>query len=116
MPRSVLKLCAIISNSNGSIGVYAAATLFTGAKIAKKGVICEIAHGHLRNRRELLQLLQSLPAATEASSTELLLLIERHQLMGCGIGWVDVHLLASAKLSGCGLWLLDRRLAVNARE
>jgi hypothetical protein len=36
--------------------------------------------------------------------------------MGRGIGWVDVHLLASAKLSGCGLWLLDRRLAVNARE
>jgi hypothetical protein len=33
-----------------------------------------------------------------------------------GIGWVDDHLLASAKLSGCGLWFLDRRLAVNARE
>jgi hypothetical protein len=36
--------------------------------------------------------------------------------MGRGIGWVDVHLLASAKLSGFGLWLLDRRLAFNARE
>ena len=44
------------------------------------------------------------------------LLIERHQLMGRGIGWVDVHLLASAKLSGCHLWTLDRRLAVIARE
>ena len=66
-------------------------------------MIGEIAHGHLRNCRELLQLLQSLPAATEASSAELLLLIERYQLMGCGIGWVDVHLLASAKLGACAL-------------
>ena len=61
-----------------------------------------IACGHLRNRHEVIQLLQNLSAG--------------HQLMGRGIGWVDVHLLASAKLSGCGLWLLDRRLAVNARE
>jgi hypothetical protein len=36
--------------------------------------------------------------------------------MGRGIGWVDVHLLASAKLSGCALWTLDRKLAVIARE
>jgi hypothetical protein len=43
---------------------------------SQTGVIGEIAHGHLRNRRELLQLLQSLPAATEASSTEMLLMIE----------------------------------------
>jgi hypothetical protein len=33
-----------------------------------------------------------------------------------GIGWVDVHLLASAKLSGCALGTLNRRLAVIARE
>ena len=36
--------------------------------------------------------------------------------MGRGIGWVDVHLLASAKLSVCTLWTLYRRLAVIARE
>jgi hypothetical protein len=56
--------------------MYAAATLFIGAKIAKRGVIGEIAHGHLHNCRELLQLLQNLAAATEANSTELLLMIE----------------------------------------
>jgi len=30
--------------------------------------------------------------------------------MGRGIGWVDVHLLASARLTGIPLWTLDRRL------
>ena len=33
-----------------------------------------------------------------------------------GIGWVDVHLLTSAKLIDSGLWLFDRRLAFNDRE
>jgi predicted nucleic acid-binding protein len=93
-----------------------AALLLEGEVLSHPWVIGEIACGHLRNRREVIQLLQNLPAATEASSAELLLLIERHQLMGRGIGWVDVHLLASAKLSGCALWTLDRKLAVIARE
>ncbi len=30
--------------------------------------------------------------------------------MGRGIGWVDVQLLASARLTGIPLWTLDRRL------
>ncbi len=93
-----------------------AALLLEGEVLIHPWVIGEIACGHLRNHRKVIQLLQNLPAATEASSAELLLLIERHQLMGRSIGWVDVHLLASAKLSGCSLWTLDRRLAVIARE
>jgi hypothetical protein len=38
--------------------------------------------------------------------------IERHALMGRGIGYVDVHLLASTTLDGAArLWTFDRRLA-----
>jgi predicted nucleic acid-binding protein len=51
-----------------------------------------------------------------ASDAEVLLLIEREQLMGRGIGYVDAHLLASAKLSHTKLWTQDRRLATLAQE
>ena len=41
--------------------------------------------------------------------------VESHGLAGRGIGWVDAHLLASARLGGIGLWTLDARLAAAAR-
>jgi predicted nucleic acid-binding protein len=79
-------------------------------------VIGELACGNLRNRSQVLELLQGLPAATLASDQEVLLLIEREQLMGRGIGYVDAHLLASARLSHCNLWTQDHRLAAVAQE
>ena len=79
-------------------------------------VIGELACGNLRNRADVLELLQGLPAAVVASDSEVLLLIEREQLMGRGIGYVDAHLLASAKLSHCQLWTQDRRLVALAQE
>ena len=79
-------------------------------------VIGELACGNLRNRSQVLDLLQGLPAATVASDAEVLLLIERDRLMGRGIGYVDAHLLASARLSHCWLWTQDRRLAAVAQE
>jgi hypothetical protein len=36
--------------------------------------------------------------------------IELNRLMGQGLGCVDVHLLASARLAGLPLWTLDRPL------
>ena len=79
-------------------------------------VIGELACGNLRNRSQVLELLQGLPAATVASDAEVMLLIEREQLMGRGIGYIDAHLLAAARLSHCRLWTQDRRLAVVAEE
>jgi predicted nucleic acid-binding protein len=79
-------------------------------------VIGELACGNLRNRSQVLELLQGLPAATVASDAEVLLLIERDRLMGRGIGYVDAHLLASARLSHCRLWTQDRRLAAVAQQ
>jgi predicted nucleic acid-binding protein len=79
-------------------------------------VIGELACGNLRNRQQVLELLLGLPMATVASDTEVLLLIEREQLMGRGIGYIDAHLLASARLSHCRLWTQDSRLAAVAPE
>lgn len=87
-----------------------------GEALIHPWVIGELACGNLRNRSQVLELLQGLPAATVASDAEVLMLIERDQLMGRGIGYVDAHLLASARLSHCRLWTQDRRLAVVAEE
>ncbi len=74
-------------------------------------VIGELACGHLMNRTEILSLLQALPSAELATHEEILAFIESEQLMGKGLGYVDVHLLGSAVLSGVPLWTADRRLA-----
>jgi hypothetical protein len=50
------------------------------------------------------------------TSEEALDFVEAHRLMGAGLGWVDVHLLASAYASREGLWTGDRRLGEAARR
>lgn len=78
-------------------------------------VIGELALGHLEQRAEVLALLADLPQATVATPPEVLTLIERHQLQGVGIGYVDAQLLAATKLTpGATLWSTDRRLAAVA--
>lgn len=80
-------------------------------------VLGELACGNLANRSEVLELLGGLPAAPTATDPEALEFIERRALMGRGIGYTDVHLLASIALSGDGrLWTRDRRLVAVARE
>jgi predicted nucleic acid-binding protein len=71
----------------------------------------ELACGNLRNRAAILSDLQALPPAVVASNAEALGLLEDCHLWGRGLGWVDVHLLASAMLSKCEFWTLDKRLA-----
>jgi len=78
-------------------------------------VVGEIACGSLRDRLSILELLQDLPAAAVADSAEVLGFIERHVLHGKGIGYVDVHLLASVALTeGAKLWTRDKSLRAVA--
>ena len=79
-------------------------------------IIGELACGSLRRRSQVLSLLQSLPHVPLASHDEVLTFLERHRLMGRGVGWIDVHLLASAAVANTQLWSRDRRLAQIARE
>ncbi len=79
-------------------------------------VVGELACGNLRNRTEILSLFQALPAAPLASHDEVLHFIEREKLIGRGLGWVDVHLLASARLMAGKLWTRDKALSIAARE
>jgi predicted nucleic acid-binding protein len=73
-------------------------------------VIGEIACGNLKNRVEILSLLQALPAAVHAEHDEVLHFIEKHNLMGKGLGYIDAHLLVSAVLTQAPLWTLDKKL------
>jgi predicted nucleic acid-binding protein len=73
-------------------------------------VLGEVACGNLRSRSKTLDMLARLPFAVPASDEEVLGLLEQNRLFGQGLGWVDAHLLASARLTNCRLWTLDRPL------
>jgi predicted nucleic acid-binding protein len=92
------------------------AMLSEGQVLVHPWVVGELACGNLQDRKLVLGLLQSLPLAPVASAGEVLFFIEQHALMGRGIGYVDVHLLAAARLAGTRLWTRDRRLVVVADE
>ena len=79
-------------------------------------VIGELACGTIRNRDEILNLLQTLDSSSEISLQELLRFIEMNKLQGKGIGFVDVHILASSLLSDFKLWTNDKKLHNIARK
>jgi predicted nucleic acid-binding protein len=78
-------------------------------------VVGELACGNLARRREVLSYLDALPQAPLVDHEEVRGFIESHGLSGRGLGWIDVHLLASARLAQLPFWTLDQRLAVVAR-
>ena len=80
-------------------------------------VLGELALGGLRDRQKVLERWAALLPAPVAAHEVVLALIETEGLFGSGIGYVDAHLLASAKLSGdAELWTRDRRLSAAARR
>jgi predicted nucleic acid-binding protein len=77
----------------------------------------ELALGHLSRRSEILGLLHNLPQATVATDDEVLTLIDKRQLFGLGIGYVDAHLLSATALTPAArLWTRDKRLALVAAQ
>lgn len=85
-----------------------------GLVLAHPFVTGELALGHLRKRDEVLSLMRALPSAPELSHDEALTFAEAHRLAGSGVGWIDAHLLASARLSGGRLWTRDPALGTVA--
>jgi predicted nucleic acid-binding protein len=78
--------------------------------LVRAGLEALIARGAARR----LAALGALPRATPATDEEVMRLIEDRKPWGRGIGWIDAHLLASALLTNCRLWTLDRRLQRTA--
>lgn len=88
--------------------------LAAGEVLAHPFVVGEIACGAFPHRSEALSLMNRLPSAPLLAQAELLGFIERHALAGRGVGFVDIHLLASAMVVNARLWTRDRRLAQAA--
>ncbi|MEJ7622749.1 MAG: hypothetical protein WKF34_02030 [Pyrinomonadaceae bacterium] len=77
-------------------------------------VIEELACGHLPVRLSFLEMMHALPRAPLATHEEVLELISNQKLYGSGLGSVDVHLIASALLSGYSVWSRDMALSREA--
>jgi predicted nucleic acid-binding protein len=71
----------------------------------------ELSLGSIRNRTEFLAMVDHLPLAELADDQELFQFIENNRLYSKGIGWVDLSLIVSAKLSSASLYTLDKTLA-----
>ena len=87
------------------------ALLNNGDVICHPFIVGELACGNIKNRTTILSLLQLLPMAVQVENEEILQFIEINNLMGKGLGYVDIHLSASAVLSGVPIWTLDKSLA-----
>lgn len=74
----------------------------------------ELMVGNLNPWRATVDLLAKMPAAEVLADHDLHTFVERHALMGTGVGFVDVHLLGSCMTSGHSLWTRDKRLELQA--
>ncbi|MDP4026044.1 type II toxin-antitoxin system VapC family toxin [Methylobacterium sp. NEAU 140] len=75
-------------------------------------VVGELMLGNVSQHLDFMATLEEMPQADVAEHREVLDLIVTHQIYGLGIGYVDAHLLASAKLMpGSRIWTRDKRLA-----
>ncbi len=72
-------------------------------------ILGELACSSLKNRKEIIQLLEALPMVDVLEHSEIMDFIESHKMMSKGIGYVDTHLLGSSLLSST-LWTLDKSL------
>ncbi|MGA2403595.1 MAG: type II toxin-antitoxin system VapC family toxin [Syntrophobacteraceae bacterium] len=98
----------------GAVGLET--LLNEGRVVGHPFIIGELACGNLKNRFEILSLLQTLPTGVLAEHDEVMELIETRRLMGKGLGYIDMHLLASAILTEVPLWTLDRKLDKTASK
>ncbi len=90
--------------------------LMEGDVVCHTHIIGELACGSLSNRKEIISLLHALPLIPQVQFDEYLYFVEQNHLYGKGIGFVDIHLLASAKLAQVKLWTVDKRLNTAAAK
>ena len=83
-----------------------------GAVLIHPFVLGEMVLGGLSTREE--GLFARLPQVDTVRHDHVLDFARRRSLARRGIGWVDVHLLASALMSSAALWSTDRDLSAAA--
>ena len=73
-------------------------------------IIGEIACSGIKNRYEIINLLNDLPSTVVLDHSDIMDFIENRKIMNKGIGYIDVHLLGSALVSDTPLWTFDKAL------
>ena len=89
--------------------------LENGEVVCHPFVVGELACGNLANREEILGLMNDIPSIRPVSDSEAMFFLESNGLSGQGVGWIDIHLLAAARVVEAPVWTLDRRLRRAAR-
>ena len=79
-------------------------------------IIGELACGSIANRVEVLNLLRALPKSLIAEHDEAMHFLHQRRLYSFGLGWIDLHLLASASLGKIKLWTNDSALKRAAEK
>ena len=97
------------------VGAFAAA-LEAGDVLIHPFVIGELACGQIKNRLEILSFMRHLPEVLPVSFLEFLHFVEKRNISGSGIGFVDAHVLASSEVDKMTLWTLDKPLLYIARK
>ncbi|MCF6148934.1 MAG: type II toxin-antitoxin system VapC family toxin [Candidatus Kuenenia sp.] len=98
----------VVHLRNGNIGLET--LLNEGNVVCHPFIVGELACGNLKNRVEILSLLQTLPMAIHGEHEEIMRFIEDHTFMGKGLGYIDIHLIVSAIITNIPLWTADKKL------
>jgi predicted nucleic acid-binding protein len=77
-------------------------------------VIGELSCGNISNRSEILALIKALTRIELAFEDEVFALLENKKLYGIGLGFIDIHLLASALIHNVKIWTRDKTLKKTA--
>ena len=76
----------------------------------------ELLIGDKSGRKALLAEYERMDQAPVVPHPDVVAFARHRKLHGRGVGWVDVHLLASALVAGLQLWTTDPALATIAKE
>jgi predicted nucleic acid-binding protein len=79
-------------------------------------IIGELACGAMKNRNLIVSLLIALPTSDSVTQEEFLLFIEKNKLYGRGLGFVDIHILASAAISNYKIFTRDKDLIAASEK
>lgn len=76
----------------------------------------ELLIGDRRGRKKLLAAYEQMHQASLVPHREVVAFVRDRNLHGRGVGWIDIHLLASAIVGRFQLWTADPRFAAVANE
>jgi predicted nucleic acid-binding protein len=76
----------------------------------------ELLIGDRGGRKKLLATYTRFVQAATLPHQDVVAFVEGRRLHGRGVGWIDIHLLASAIVNGLKLWTTDPRLSAMASE